>query len=79
MLLLIHALTEATLRLEDVGPDPKDVKAGWTAFVIFLLMFAAVVGLGFSMAKQFKKAERNKDAGLLPTNVPKAEGNSRQD
>ncbi|UDY22960.1 hypothetical protein [Nocardioides sp. Kera G14] len=57
--LLIH-LTDAT-------PNPKDVKAGWTAFVIFLLMFAAVVALGFSMAKQFRKAKRNREAGVLPS------------
>lgn len=79
MLLLIHTLAEVTLRLEDVGPDPKDVKAGWTAFVIFLLMLAAVVGLGFSMAKQFRRAKRNKDAGLLPSDAAPGEGNPPRD
>jgi hypothetical protein len=48
----------------DTVPDPHDVKAGWTAFVIFLLLVAAVVVLAFSFVKQLRKAQAAKDAGL---------------
>jgi hypothetical protein len=65
--LTAYSLIGAVQTAVDGAPEPADVVAGWTAFAIFLLMFAAVVGLGFSMAKQFKKAARSRDAGILPT------------
>ena len=46
------------------GPEPDDVKAGWTALILFLLMCAAVVILGFSLVKQLRKAQAAKDAGV---------------
>ena len=46
------------------GPEPEDVKAGWIALVVFLLLGAAVVFLGFSLVKQLRKAQSAKDAGL---------------
>ena len=46
------------------GPAPADVKAGWTAFAVFLLLCAAVVFLGFSLVKQLRKAQAAKDAGV---------------
>ncbi len=52
------------LRLADESPQPEDVKAGWTAFAIFLLLAAAVVFLGFSLVKQLRKAQAAEDAGV---------------
>lgn len=46
------------------GPEPEDVKAGWTAFAIFLLLGVAVVFLMFSMVKQLRRAQAAKDAGV---------------
>ena len=46
------------------GPEPEDVKAGWIALVVFLLLGAAVVFLGFSLVKQLRKAQAAKDAGV---------------
>jgi hypothetical protein len=46
------------------APEPEDVKAGWTAFLIFILLIAAVVFLGFSLVKQLRKAQAAEDAGL---------------
>jgi len=40
-------------------PAPEDVKAGWVAFAVFLLMGAAVVLLGFSLSKHLKRARHN--------------------
>lgn len=46
------------------GPEPEDVKAGWTALLVFVLLIAAVVFLGFSLVKQLRKAEAARKAGL---------------
>lgn len=52
------------VRLADEAPAPEDVKAGWTALVIFLLLIAALVVLSFSLVKQLRKAQAAKDAGV---------------
>jgi hypothetical protein len=75
---VLFPLTELVVRAADQTPDDKDVTAGWTAFVLFLLLIAAVVVLGFSLAKQLRKAQAAKDAGVYgdtepttgPTNGP---------
>jgi hypothetical protein len=41
--------------LLDKTPDPEDVKPGWLAFVVFLLLAAAVVFLAFSLRKHLGK------------------------
>jgi hypothetical protein len=46
------------------APEPEDVKAGWTAFAIFLLLAAAVAFLGLSLFKHLKKAQAAQDAGV---------------
>jgi hypothetical protein len=52
------------------GPEPADVKAGWGALGLFLLLAAAVVVLGFSLTKQLRKAQRAKDAGVYGDEPP---------
>ncbi len=52
------------ITLTDKAPEPEDVKAGWTALIIFLLLAVAVAVLGFSLVKQLRKAQSAKDAGL---------------
>ena len=59
-----HPVVALTLRLADEAPQPEDVKAGWTAFVIFLLLGLAVVLLAVSLVKQLRKAQAAKDAGV---------------
>jgi hypothetical protein len=49
----------------DKSPVDKDVKAGWTAFIIFLLLIAAVVVLAFSFVKQLRKTEAARKAGVF--------------
>lgn len=56
-----HLLTE---RLDEVPVD-KDVKAGWTALIIFLLLIGAVVVLAFSFVKQMRKTETARRAGVF--------------
>jgi hypothetical protein len=55
--------------LADEAPQPEDVKAGWTAFLVFVLLIAAVVFLGFSLVKQLRKAEAAKAAGVYDTDA----------
>lgn len=56
--------------LTDPTPAPDDVKAGWGAFAIFLLLALAVVVLAFSLVKQLRKAQAAKDAGVYGDPVP---------
>jgi hypothetical protein len=51
--------------LADEAPEPEDVTAGWTGLLVFLLLIAAVVFLGFSLVKQLHKAQAAKDAGVF--------------
>jgi len=62
--MVLSELALLLVRLEDETPKPEDVKAGWTAFVIFLLLAAAVVVLGFSLTKQLRRAQAAKEAGV---------------
>ena len=63
-------LTLALLPLLDSGaasdpvPAPEDVKAGWTALLIFVGLGLAVVFLAFSLVKQLRKAQAARDAGV---------------
>ena len=49
----------------DPAPADKDVKAGWLAFAIFLLLIVAVVLLCVSLVKQLRKARAAQDAGVF--------------
>ena len=62
---VVSAVAEVVVGLADKTPEPEDVKAGWTAFVVFLLLIAAVVFLAFSLVKQLRKAQAAKDAGVF--------------
>ena len=62
---LLFPVAELVVRVADETPEAEDVKAGWTAFAIFLLLIAAVVVLGFSLVKQLRKAQAAKDAGVF--------------
>ena len=57
-------LVSIALWVVDQAPEDDDVVAGWTAFLIFGLLIAAVVFLGFSLTKQLRKADRAEEAGL---------------
>lgn len=48
----------------DPRPDDNDVKAGWGAFAIFLLLILAVAFLCWSFAKQMRKVKAANEAGV---------------
>jgi hypothetical protein len=60
----MNSLLVALVSFADKSPQPEDVKAGWGAFTLFLLLVAAVVFLSFSLVKQLRKAQAAKDAGV---------------
>jgi hypothetical protein len=49
----------------DPVPDKDDVKAGWGACGIFVVMAVAVALLGWSLVRQLRKTERNAEAGVF--------------
>ena len=65
-LMLLPALVE--------GPAPEDVKAGWVALIIFLLLALAVALLGWSLTKHLRKAQSAKDAGAYGDAPPESAG-----
>ncbi len=62
--LLATEVSSLVLPLVDKMPKPEDVKAGWTAFTIFLLLLLAVALLGWSLTRQLRKAQAAQDSGV---------------
>lgn len=61
---LVPELSGAVLRAAEQAPEPEDVKAGWTAFGIFLALCLAVALLGWSLYRRLKNVQAAEDAGL---------------
>ena len=75
-----NMVAELVVRAADQTPKDEDVKAGWTALVLFLLLIGAVVVLAFSLVKQLRKAQAAKDAGVYGDVVaPEAEADAPTD
>ncbi len=53
------ALLVAALQVAQPAPDPDEVKAGWVALVLFLVLAAVVAFLGFSLVKHLRRARVN--------------------
>ena len=60
-----HVVLTFVLPLVDRVPKDDDVKAGWTAFAIFIGLAIAVALLGVSLIRHLRKAEANKAAGMF--------------
>lgn len=63
-----------SMQVIDETPEPEDVKAGWTAFAVFLLLIGAVVLLGFSLTKHLRRAQAAEEAGLYGSDAPPSDG-----
>ena len=46
-------------------PKPSEVKAGPLGFAVWMFMVVAVVFLGWSLTRQLRKAQANRDAGAF--------------
>ncbi len=60
----MSVLLSAVVPLLAAAPEDDDVVAGWTAFVVFVLLILAVVVLGFSLTKRLKNVDKAEEAGL---------------
>lgn len=55
----------------DKVPAPEDVKAGWGAFAVFIVLAVAVALLGWSMSRHLRKAKNNAELGFFdPSDKP---------
>lgn len=61
---MVTNLVTSLALLAGGAPEPEDVKAGWTAFAIFVLLAVAVAFLGRSLFKQLRKAQAAQEAGV---------------
>jgi len=55
----------------DPTPSDNDVVAGWGAFGVFALLILAVVFLGFSLVRQFRKVNAAREAGVFAESRPR--------
>ena len=76
---VLFPVADLVVRAADEVPKDEDVKAGWTALVLFLLLIAAVVVLGFSLFKQLRKAQAAEDAGVYGSDDEPADADSDSD
>lgn len=68
---LVLTVAGVVLPLADKTPSANQVKAGWVALLVFVLLGAAVAFLGFSLNKQLKRTSRAAERGVYgPQDVP---------
>jgi hypothetical protein len=60
----VALLVTGILTLVDKTPTANDVKAGWTAFAVFVGLGLAVVLLGISLTRHLKKVDRSAEQGV---------------
>lgn len=58
----------ALVPLADKVPTEDQIGTGWIYLVLFLLLAAAVIFLGFSMAKHLRKVRTNAEHGVFGDN-----------
>lgn len=63
LLTVVPHVLSVVVSLVDKAPADEDVKAGWTAFAVFIALIVAVAVLGFSLVKHLRKAEAAQKAG----------------
>lgn len=61
-----------SLAATDPVPTDNSVKAGWTAFAVFLLLLVAIVFLGWSFSRQMKKVKKADEQGVYGSSSTEA-------
>lgn len=72
---------DAMLYLFALDPAPSDnaVKAGWTAFAVFIFLILATAFLLWSMTRQLRKAKKANEEGVLPSQTDPAPSEEKVD
>lgn len=63
----------ALVTAADPVPEPEDVRAGWTAFWIFVALAAATALLMWSFLRQIRKTRVNAERGVYGDPDPRPE------
>lgn len=74
----MNTLWTVLVPLAQQTPEPEDVKAGWIAFGLFLLLVAAVVFLWFSMRKQLRKVNFEEKDENSENGTPNGTGSAQR-
>lgn len=61
----MNAFLTSLAPLADKVPSDDEIGAGWGYAVVFVLLAAAVVFLGFSLSKQLRKTRANAEHGVF--------------
>lgn len=56
--------------LADKVPSEDEIGTGWIYLVVFVLLAAAVIFLGFSLAKHLRKVRSNAEQGVFGSEHP---------
>ena len=59
----MNAVMVALLPLVDKVPRDEDVKAGWVAFALFILLAVAVILIGWALTRSLKKSNATAELG----------------
>ncbi|WP_162599870.1 hypothetical protein [Nocardioides solisilvae] len=70
---LLHPLLSLSDGAPRKSPEPEDVKAGWTALLLWLGLAVAVGLLGWSLIRQLRKTNAARDAGVYGDPVTRAD------
>jgi cbb3-type cytochrome oxidase subunit 3 len=76
---VLMPVADLVVRAADQAPKDEDVKAGGWGALVFVLLILAVVVLAFSLAKQLRKAQAAKDAGVFGSDDEPADSASDSD
>jgi hypothetical protein len=63
----------------DPAPSDNAVKAGWTAFAVFIFLILATAFLLWSMTRQLRKAKKANEEGILPSQTESATSEEKVD
>ncbi|WP_104107930.1 hypothetical protein [Nocardioides sp. 616] len=62
---LVSHVIDVVRLVDDPQPEDTEVKAGWTALIVWLLMALAVALLAWSLIRQLRRTNANRDAGVF--------------
>ena len=59
----MHTLIATLLPLVDEVPQPEDVKAGWIALVVFVILGVAIAVIGYFLTRSLRRSRATAEHG----------------